>query len=80
MEMAFKDVGKLLPLAVVLGVVGIALAWMLTREMALGTWLLAAFLLGHGLVHVMFALPAPLANADRGRYEYPFDAARSHGW
>ena len=75
MEVALKDVGKLAPLAVVLGVVGIVLVWMLTRQMALGTWLLAAFLLGHGLVHVMFAVPAP-AGAEASA-EYPFDPARS---
>ena len=75
MEVALKDVGKLAPLAVALGVVGIVLAWMLTQQMALGTWLLAAFLLGHGLVHIMFAVPPP--GGAEASSEYPFDPARS---
>jgi hypothetical protein len=76
MEVAFKEISKLAPLAVVLGIVGIALAWTLTRHMALGTWLLAAFLLGHGLVHIMFAAPPP-ADPNSPAADFAFDLGRS---
>jgi hypothetical protein len=72
-----NDLLKLAPLAVGLVVVAIAIGFMLSRGMALGTWLLAAFLLGHGLVHVMFAVPAPAAPAPAGGMEYPFDVNQS---
>ena len=76
MDIALRDLSKLAPLAVALGVVGIALALMLQRQMALGTWLFAAFLLGHGLVHVMFAAPPP-ASPDTPGAEFAFDPGRS---
>ena len=76
MEVALRDLSKLAPLAVVLAIAGIAMAWMLQRQMGVGTWLFAAFLFGHGLVHVMFAW-APPASADPAAAEYPFDATRS---
>jgi hypothetical protein len=76
MELALREVGKLAPLAVMLAITGIALAWMLQRQMGLGTWLLAAFLLGHGLVHIMFAAPPPTA-ADSPAAEFAFDPTRS---
>lgn len=72
-----SDLAKLLPLAVALTVIGGAIVFMLQRQMVLGTWLLAVFLLGHGLVHVMFAVPAPAAPAPSGGLEYPFDVTRS---
>jgi hypothetical protein len=69
---------KLAPLAVGLAAFGATVAFMLQRNMALGPWLLAAFLLGHGLVHVMFAAPAPVPAATAtGPSEYPFDIAKS---
>ena len=68
----------LVPLAVVLAGVGIAIWWMLAREMALGKWVLGAFLLGHGLVHAMFVMPRPATtDAAAGAAEWPFDKARS---
>jgi hypothetical protein len=76
MELALKDLSRLAPLAVVLAIVGIALGWMLQRNMTLGTWLFAAFLLGHGLVHIMFAWTPP-ATAGSPANDYPFDPARS---
>jgi hypothetical protein len=72
-----NDLLKLAPLAVGLAVLGLVIAFMLSRGMALGTWLLAAFLLGHGLVHVMFAVPAPAAPAPASGMEYPFDVNQS---
>jgi hypothetical protein len=64
-----------LPWAVVLVVIGGAIWWLLSRDHGLGQWLLAALLVAHGLVHVLFAVPAP-APTDGGP-EWPFDIARS---
>ena len=72
-----NDLVKLAPLAIGLVVFGLAVAYLLQHGLALGTWLVAAFLLGHGLVHIMFAVPAPAAPAPAGGMEYPFDATRS---
>ncbi len=73
--MMVKAMAGLLPWAVVLIGIGGAVWWLLSREMVAGRWLLAALLLGHGLVHLMFLVPAPPA-AD-GTAEWPFDMARS---
>lgn len=70
-----NDLVKLAPLAVGLIVFAGVIAFMLSRGMALGTWLLAAFLLGHGLVHMMFATP-PAQPGTPGA-EFAFDANRS---
>jgi hypothetical protein len=72
--MARTMVGTL-PWAVVLVVIGGAIWWLLSRDNGLGQWLLAALLVGHGLVHVLFAVPAH-APTDGGA-EWPFDMARS---
>jgi len=76
MDVALKDFSKLVPLAVALGVVGVVMAWMLQRQMTLGTWLLAAFLFGHGLVHIMFVAPVPAAS-ETPATDYPFDIGRT---
>jgi len=73
-----KTILGLVPLAVVLAGVGIAIWWMLAREMTLGKWVLGAFLLGHGLVHAMFVMPRPATtDAAAGAAEWPFDMTRS---
>ncbi len=64
-----------LPWAVVLLVVGAAVWWLLSQDMAAGPWLFAALLIGHGVVHVLFAVPAPAATD--GGAPWPFDMARS---
>lgn len=76
MELALKDLTKLAPLGVVLAIAGIAIVWMLQRQMTVGTWLLAAFLLGHGLVHIMFAAPPP-AEPNSPAADFAFDPERS---
>lgn len=64
----------ILPYAVVLAVLGVVTWWLLSRGMAAGPWLLAAVLIGHGVVHTMFAVsPDPTS----GGPEWPFDMARS---
>ncbi|HLO34957.1 MAG TPA: hypothetical protein VK194_02705 [Candidatus Deferrimicrobium sp.] len=70
-----KTFGGVLPWAVVLAAIGAAIWWLLSREVAAGRWLLAAVLIGHGVVHVLFAVPAPAATA--GSPDWPFDMARS---
>ena len=68
---------SLLPLAVALVAVGLAISWMLSRGMTLGVWILAGFLVAHGLVHLMFVSPAPASASAPGATEWPFDMAKS---
>jgi hypothetical protein len=67
---------KLAPLGVGLAVFTVVVALLVQRNMAIGTWLIAAFLLGHGLVHIMFATPPPVAAGDPSA-EFAFDVNRS---
>jgi hypothetical protein len=68
---------SLLPLAVALVAVGLAISWMLSHGMTLGVWILAGFLVAHGLVHLMFVSPAPASASAPGATEWPFDMAKS---
>jgi hypothetical protein len=70
-----KAVVGILPYAAALIAIGGAVWWLLSREMAAGPWLLAAVLVGHGLVHLLFLVPVP-ATTDGGA-EWPFSMARS---
>jgi hypothetical protein len=70
-----KSMAGTLPWAVVLVAAGAAIWWLQSRDMAAGRWLLAALLLGHGLVHLLFAVPSPSA-ADAGT-GWPFDSSQS---
>ncbi len=70
-----KTIVGILPWALVVAALGIATWWLLSRDMAAGRWLLAALLIGHGVVHVMFAVPAPAAT--EGGPDWPFDMAGS---
>ena len=70
-----KAMGGILPWAIVLAVIGGATWWLLSHDMGAGRWLLAALLIGHAVVHVMFVIPAPAATA--GGPAWPFDMARS---
>jgi hypothetical protein len=65
---------RLLPLAIGVAVVG-GLTWvLLDRDVALGRWLLAALLLGHGLAHLAFVVPAPEPARTTGAgMPWPFD-------
>lgn len=65
---------------VALGVVGLGalIAYLLNRDMFIGNWLFAAFLAGHGMVHIMFAVPRPASTAaTTNGTQYPFDASQS---
>ncbi|HSG85395.1 MAG TPA: hypothetical protein VLA23_03570 [Candidatus Limnocylindrales bacterium] len=70
-----KTLLGILPWAVVLAVGGIAIWFLLDQEMAIGPWLLAGILLGHGLVHGLYFVPAPASGPDRPTW--PFDLGRS---
>jgi hypothetical protein len=73
-----KAILDLLPIGIGVALVA-ALTWfLLDRDIGIGRWLLAALLLAHGWVHVMFVLPAPeAAPATAGGLAYPFDMGRS---
>jgi hypothetical protein len=60
-----------------IGIAGIGLVtWLLLRQnVGLGPWLLAALLVAHGWVHVMFVFPRPTPSG--GGPEWPFDLTRS---
>jgi hypothetical protein len=70
-----KTIVGILPWAVVVAAIGGGIWWLLSRDMSAGRWLLAALLIGHGVVHVMFAVPTPAATG--GGADWPFDMARS---
>ena len=70
-----KTIVGILPWAVAVAALGGATWWLLSRDVAAGRWLLAALLIGHGVVHLMFAVPAPATTA--GGPDWPFDMARS---
>ena len=70
-----KALVGILPWAVVLAAAGGGIWWLLSRDMAAGRWVLAALLIGHGLVHVMFVMPAQSATA--AGPDWPFNLARS---
>jgi hypothetical protein len=78
MDEMVKTLVGLAPLTAGLIVFGIAVWFLLGTNMALGTWLFAAFLVGHALVHIMFAVPQPGgAAATASGVDYPFDLSRS---
>jgi hypothetical protein len=70
-----KTMTGTLPWAVVVVAIGGAIWWLLSRDIEAGRWLVAALLMGHGVVHVLFAAPTPAATD--GGAEWPFDMAQS---
>lgn len=72
-----KALLDLAPIGIGVALVG-ALTWfLLDRDIGAGRWLLAALLLAHGWVHVMFVFPVPEAASTAGGLAYPFDMGRS---
>ncbi len=69
-----KTLSSILPWAIVVAGFGGAIWWLLAREMTAGRWLLAAFLVGHGAVHLLFAVPAHTMGDGA---DWPFDMGRS---
>ena len=69
---------RLVPLAIVVALVGGVTWLLLDSDAALGTWLLAALLLGHGAAHLAFVVPTPEPARTAGsEMEWPFDLGRS---
>lgn len=67
----------LVPLAIVVAAIAIAVWLMLLNDVVLGQWLLALLVLAHGWVHLMFVFPKPERPEASGGTEYPFDFERS---
>ena len=73
-----KTITGMVPFAIGLAAIGIAIWWLLGREMALGRGRLGAFLVAHGLVHLLFVVPQPATSAEgSGAAAWPFDMSRS---
>lgn len=70
-----RTIVGIVPWAIVVAAIGGAVWWLLSRDLAAGRWLLAALLIGHGLSHLMFAVPSPAATG--GGPDWPFDMSRS---
>jgi hypothetical protein len=51
-----RDLG---PLAIGVALFGLLIAYLIGQGSNIGNWLLAAFLVGHGWVHVMYLVPRP---------------------
>jgi hypothetical protein len=71
-----KALVTLAPLALGLVIFAVVVGFLVQRQSAVGAWLFAAFLLGHGLVHIMFAAPPPSSASTPGA-EFAFDVSRS---
>ena len=69
---------QLVPLAIGTAVVA-GITWLLLdRDVALGRWLLAALILGHGLAHLAFVVPTPEPARETGAgMPWPFDLGGS---
>lgn len=73
-----KGLLDLLPIGIAIAVAGTVTWFLLDRNWALGKWLLAALILFHGWVHVMFVFPHPEgAAATEGGLAWPFDMGGS---
>ena len=70
-----KTIGGLVPFGIVLIGIAAAIWWLLSSENSLGKWLLGGFLVAHGLIHLLFFVPAPAASASGP--EWPFDLGQS---
>jgi hypothetical protein len=58
-----RVVRELGPLAIVVAAFGLAIFYLISVGNSIGNWLLAAFLIGHGWVHMMYVIPQPQAQA-----------------
>jgi hypothetical protein len=71
-----KAIIQLAPLGVAILVFALIVGYLIQHQNAIGVWLFAAFLVGHGLVHIMFAAPPPSGPGSPGA-EFVFDPSRS---
>jgi hypothetical protein len=67
----------MLPWVIVLAIAGAAIWLLLDRQVVLGTWVFAALILGHGLVHALYLVAPPDPPAGRPGPRWPFDLGRS---
>jgi hypothetical protein len=67
----------ILPWAIVLAIAGAAIWLLLDRQAVVGSWVLAAVLVGHGLVHGLYLVPQPEFPAGGAGPRWPFELARS---
>jgi hypothetical protein len=73
-----KTLIGLAPVAAATVFLGVAIWYLFEQDLVLASWLFAIFLAGHGLVHIMFAVPRPAGAATTsGGTQYPFDASQS---
>jgi hypothetical protein len=70
-----KAVLGMLPYAVVLAVGCVAIWWLVSHGMAAGKWLLAAVIVAHAAVHLLYFVPAPSVSGSGT--EWPFALANS---
>ena len=70
-----KTLGGLAPFGIVLMGIGAAIWWLLSGGNSLGKWLLAGFLVAHGLIHLLFLAPTPAASGSGTAW--PFDLGQS---
>lgn len=67
------------PLTIVVALLGALIGYLLALDNQLGAWLLAAFLLGHGWVHIAYVMPGPARQVvPSGGFAYPFRL--EHSW
>jgi hypothetical protein len=71
-----KAIIQLAPLGVAILVFALIVGYLIQHQNAIGVWLFAAFLVGHGLVHIMFAAPPPSGPGSPGA-DFAFDPAGS---
>jgi hypothetical protein len=73
-----KMIRELGPMAIGVALFGVLIAVLLQGGNVAGNWLFAAFLLGHGWVHVMYLVPQPRATAAAANgSQYPFELDHS---
>ncbi len=71
-----KVLTGVLPWAIVLIVAGAVIWFLYDRNLAAGRWVFAGFLVAHGLIHLLYLVPAPEASTAGGP-EWPFDLGGS---
>jgi len=72
-----RGIVGMLPWVIVLAIGGAAIWLLLGRQAVLGAWVLAAVIVGHGLVHALYLVPPPDPPAGRHGPRWPFDLGRS---
>jgi hypothetical protein len=72
-----RGIVGMLPWVIVLAIAGAAIWLLLDRQVVLGAWVLAAVILGHGLVHALYLVRPPDPPAGRPGPKWPFDLGRS---